>query len=128
MIKSNYICFKLDKYLKKIKVVQLGDALNNIQKIIQMNHAHSDIKGKKTILGIMPDWNPAEIIGVYPKPLSINLYKELITDNVWAYQRDNYGYRKLRSFPLLIDLEGLPYIDVRLSFNSFIRRSSGQFS
>ena len=24
-----------------------------------MNHAHSDIKGKKTILGIMPDWNPA---------------------------------------------------------------------
>ena len=85
-----------------------------------MNHTHSDIKGKKTILGIMPDWNPAEIIGVYPKPLSINLYKELITDNVWAYQRDNYGYRKLRSFPLLIDLEGLPYIDVRLSFNSFI--------
>ena len=86
-----------------------------------MNHTHSDIKGKKTILGIMPDWNPAEIIEFTQKPLSINLYKELITDNVWAYQRDNYGYRKLRSFPL-IDLEGLPYIDVRLSFNSFIQK------
>ena len=43
-----------------------------------------------------------------------------MTDSIWAYQRHNYGYRNLRSFPLMIDFHGLPYIDVRISFNSFI--------
>ena len=31
-----------------------------------------------------------------------------------------YGYRNLRSFPLMPHFFGLPYIDVRSSFNSFI--------
>ena len=70
--------------------------------------------------GLMPDWNPAEIIGCKPKPLSLSLYRELITNSIWAYQRNNYGYKNLRSFPLLIEIEGIPYIDVRASFNSFI--------
>ena len=78
------------------------------------------LMGKKTIYGVMPDWNPAEIIGIRPKPLSLSLYRELITDSIWAYQRHNYGYRNLRSFPLMQHFFGLPYIDVRLSFNSFI--------
>ncbi len=76
--------------------------------------------GKKTAYGVMPDWNPAEMIGIRPKPLAMSLYREIITDNIWAYQRDNYGYRNLRSFPLMVDFCGLPYIDVRVSFNSFI--------
>lgn len=76
--------------------------------------------GNKTIYGVMPDWNPAEMIGIRPKPLAMSLYQEIITDNIWAYQRDNYGYRNLRSFPLMVDFCGLPYIDVRVSFNSFI--------
>ena len=76
--------------------------------------------GKKQFLA-MPDWNPAEIIGTKPKPLSLSLYKELITDNIWAYQ-DNYGYKNLEA-PLLINFCGMPYIDVRVSFNSFIPAS-----
>ena len=59
---------------------------------------------------------------------------ELITDAIWAYQRDNYGYKNLRSFPLMVSFHGLPYIDVRVSFNSFVprdidgdaRRAAGQ--
>jgi len=81
---------------------------------------HPYLLGKNAIFGIMPDWNPAEIIGTRPRPLAFSLYKELITDGTWAYQRDNYGYRNLRSFPLLVNFSGLPYIDVRISFNSFI--------
>ena len=76
--------------------------------------------GKKTVFGVMPDWNPAEIIGIRPKTLSLSLYRELITDSIWAYQRHNYGYRNLRSFPLMQSFYGLPYIDLRLSFNLFI--------
>ena len=64
--------------------------------------------------------SPAEIIGLRPKPLSLSLYRELITDSIWAYQRNNYGYRNLRSFPLLTNFYGAPYIDVRVSLNSFI--------
>lgn len=79
--------------------------------------------GEKTIYGVMPDWNPAEMIGIRPKPLAMSLYREIITDNIWAYQRDNYGYRNLRSFPLMVDFCGLPYIDIRVSFNSFIPAS-----
>ncbi|TDR73536.1 PEP-utilizing family enzyme [Paludibacterium purpuratum] len=78
------------------------------------------LMGSRTVYGVMPDWNPAEIIGIRPKPLALSLYRDLVTDAIWAYQRHNYGYRNLRSFPLMPHFFGLPYIDVRLSFNSFI--------
>lgn len=80
------------------------------------------LHGSRAIFGVMPDWNPAEIIGLRPRPLSLSLYRELVTDSIWAYQRDNYGYQNLRSFPLLVSFHGLPYIDVRVSFNSFVPR------
>jgi phosphohistidine swiveling domain-containing protein len=78
------------------------------------------LHGPRTVYGVMPDWNPAEIIGIRPRPLALSLYRELVTDMIWAYQRNNYGYRNLRSFPLLVHFHGLPFIDVRVSFNSFI--------
>ena len=76
---------------------------------------HPFLMGRRTVYGVMPDWNPAEIVGIRPKPLALSLYRELITDTIWAYQRHNYGYRNLRSFPLMPHFFGLPYIDVRLS-------------
>ena len=92
------------------------------RKVELLSRPHPYLHGSRAIFGIMPDWNPAEIIGVRPWPLSLSLYCELITDAIWAYQRDNYGYQNLRSFPLLVSFHGLPYIDVRVSFNSFIPR------
>ena len=95
--------------------------LNKIQSKIKAGmKTHPYLIGKKTVYGVMPDWNPAEILGIRPKPLALSFYRELITDSIWAYQRHNYGYRNLRSFPLMPDFFGLPYIDLRLSFNSFI--------
>ena len=38
------------------------------------------LKGKYTLFSTMTDWNPAEIIGLKPNPLSYSIYKELITD------------------------------------------------
>lgn len=93
------------------------------KKVQKLNLPHPNLYGSKTVLGIMPDWNPAEIIGTKPGMLALSLYKELITDSIWAYQRNNYGYKNLRSFPLLISLFGQPYVDVRVSFNSFIPAS-----
>lgn len=102
-------------------------ALECIAKKVEYENSRKPfLLGKKVIYGIMPDWNPAEIIGVRPKPLALSLYREIVTDNIWAYQRDNYGYRNLRSFPLLVDFCGLPYIDVRVSFNSFLPKGLPQ--
>ncbi len=89
-------------------------------KVARGMQSHPFLMGKRTVYGVMPDWNPAEIVGIRPKPMALSLYRDLITDSIWAYQRHNYGYRNLRSFPLMPHFFGLPYIDVRLSFNSFI--------
>jgi glutamine kinase len=90
------------------------------QRIARNSPPIPGLLGNRTFLGVMPDWNPAEIIGRRPRPLALSLYQELITDSIWAFQRHNYGYRNLRSFPLMTHIFGQPYIDVRVSFNSFI--------
>ena len=42
---------------------------------------------QRTLYGVMPDWNPAEIIGIAPNVLASSLYRFLILDDVWAIQR-----------------------------------------
>lgn len=107
--------------LNKNPKTDLTASLNKIyKKVKKLQEPHPNLLGKKAVFGVMPDWNPAEIIGLKPRMLALSLYKELVTDNVWAYQRDNYGYRGLRSHPLLISFLGVPFIDVRVDFNSFI--------
>lgn len=110
-------CAVADLEAQKRHLTQIQD------KIRSSMQPHPDLCGERTIYGVMPDWNPAEMIGIHPRALALSLYKEIITDGVWAYQRDNYGYRNLRSFPLMLDFCGLPYIDTRVSFNSFLPKS-----
>ncbi|MFD2642467.1 PEP/pyruvate-binding domain-containing protein [Pseudomonas japonica] len=81
------------------------------------------IAGRRTLFGIMPDWNPAEIIGTKPQPLAVSLYRHLIMDETWSTQRAEYGYRDVRPSPLLVSFAGHPYVDIRASFNSFIPKS-----
>ena len=70
----------------------------------------------------MSDWNPAEMIGVKPSLLSLSLYSELITDNVWSEQRENYFYQNVKPNPLMVNFLGCPYIDLRVDFNSFFAK------
>ena len=76
--------------------------------------------GHTTQLSVMSDWNPAEIVGVKPKRLALSLYRYLITDEIWARQRAEYGYRDVRPCNLIIEILGHPYVDVRATFNSFL--------
>jgi phosphohistidine swiveling domain-containing protein len=104
--------------------INLSKNLKKVEKKIQkLNTPHPNLLGNKTLFSVMTDWNPAEIVGLRPKRLALSLYKELITDETWAYQRDNYGYRRLRSHPILVSFLGVPFIDVRVSFNSFIPKT-----
>ena len=75
------------------------------------------------LFGLMPDWNPAEMIGTKPRPLAYSLYKKLITDLNWASARFRYGYRDLRGTPLMYQWGGSPYICVGNSLASFIPAS-----
>ena len=122
---KNLFCFKFVLWFydlsPSISISRQEQVLGQIEeKVNSLSKPHPYLLGKRSVFGVMPDWNPAEIIGIRPKPLALSLYKELITDSIWAYQRDNYGYRNLRSFPLLVSFSGVPFIDVRVSFNSFI--------
>ena len=78
------------KAKKPVDLSCLEEALIKIHsKIKKINTIYPYLYGNKTMLGVMPDWNPAEIIGCEPKMLALSLYKELITDSIWAYQRNN---------------------------------------
>jgi len=78
------------------------------------------VLGETTSFSNMSDWNPAEIIGIHPNPLAFSLYRFLITDDVWAKQRSEFGYRDIGAHPLIVSFCGQPYVDLRASFNSFI--------
>ncbi|MEO3678961.1 PEP/pyruvate-binding domain-containing protein [Rheinheimera sp. FR7-31] len=78
------------------------------------------VYGKRSIFGSMPDWNPAEIIGSFARPLSSSLYRYLVTDSVWSQARALIGYHHVRHQPLMYVIGHHPYIDVRASFNSFL--------
>lgn len=76
--------------------------------------------GSRTIYGDMPDWNPAEIIGERPNTLDYTLYRFLVTDNVWHEARTSLGYTDVFPGELMTSFARKPYIDTRLSFNSFV--------
>lgn len=88
--------------------------------IERLNSPRPGLFGKRTLFGVMPDWNPAEMIGVTPRPLATSLYRNLITHRVWSLAREEMGYRALPPEELMYILAGRPYIDVRCSFNSFL--------
>lgn len=90
-----------------------------------INNKCYDIYGEKSILSVMTDWNPAEIIGIKPKQLALSLYKEIITDNIAMKSRQECGYKDLTNHPLLISLINRPYIDTRISFSSLIPNNIG---
>jgi len=103
---------KITKFRRKLELVEYRLLINLNKK--------QKIHGTKNVLGQMPDWNPAEIIGRCPTPLAYSLYKKLITNKSWAKAREIMGYKKLEDKNLMLSLGGQPYIDTRLSFNSFL--------
>lgn len=102
----------------------ISRAIPHLESFVQnLTAPRVGLYGKRTILGNMPDWNPAEIIGVHPSPLTSSLYRHLITSETWAYARVRMGYRKIPKSELMVMVSGSPYIDVRVSFNSFLPKN-----
>ena len=125
--------FAMD-YLNKVYIFQSRDQINInkwsksklmvFDKLINQSQKDykklsNNIKSKQLVLGQMPDWNPAEIIGNFPDILSVSLYKLLITDNVWSFARKEMGY-KLVDKQLMEIYCGKPFINTNYSFKSFL--------
>jgi len=105
----------------RVSDIQLENMLADAERRFTERQSPSpQVAGQKTAFGIMPDWNPAEMIGTSPRLLALSLYRHLITDEIWAKQRAEYGYRDVRPQNLMTTFMGHPYIDIRTCFNSFI--------
>jgi glutamine kinase len=72
------------------------------------------------LYGVMPDWNPAEILGIRPNRLAASLYSKLIMNDVWSQQRFEFGYKDMRPNKLLYNFCGHTYVNVKSSLKSFI--------
>lgn len=97
------------------------DKISYVEDYLQsINAKRPDLFGKRTILGVMPDWNPAEIIGLTPRPLASSLYRHIVTQSVWREARASMGYHGMPPEELMLLIAARPYIDVRASFNSFL--------
>ena len=107
--------------IKKNRHINFSKSLKDLEKkIIKMTAEASHLIGKKRYFSTMTDWNPAEIIGLKPKPLAISLYQSLITDEIWSESRVYLGYKDVTKMPLLYSFFGTPYIDLRTDINSFL--------
>ena len=111
------VSFKKNKPDRKKFSLALNKLSNKIEKLKKSSH---NLFGNTTFFGVMPDWNPAEIIGIKPKRLASSLYEELITDFIWAKNRNSYGFNDMTSNHLMTNFLGTPYVDVRVDFNSWI--------
>ncbi len=124
---------KLNMYLLQVreisnKKIWNKKEINSFKKIIKKTDLkfqnifkkQKGVIGKTSVFGQMPDWNPAEMIGKNPRDLSYSLYKRLITDIIWSQARKEMGYKIPKNKSLMSSFGGHPYIDTRLSLNSFL--------
>lgn len=111
----------LEKNWNKQVSLLVREAYQHIERFVRERSLPKEgVYGKRTILGQMPDWNPAEIIGTKPRPLASSLYRFLVTESIWRRSRGLMGYCNPRYQELMVLIGGSPYIDVRNSFNSFL--------
>jgi len=101
--------------------IKINDSIKRMKSFLgEKQKKNTALYGSCPIFTTMSDWNPAEMIGTSPRPLSLSLYKYLITNFAWREARKLMGYFEPRGTKLMVDFCGRPYIDVRLSFNSFL--------
>lgn len=108
-------------YVNRITSINFSKSLNDLEKkLIKMMSEKSHLVGNKRFFSTMTDWNPAEIIGLKPKPLAFSLYQSLITDEIWSRSRSSLGYMDVTGYPLMYSFYGTPYIDIKTDINSFL--------
>jgi phosphohistidine swiveling domain-containing protein len=110
-----------DAHQDRDRDAEVADCLRGLKSILNdLAPPPAGQVGRQGVWSVMADWNPAEIVGLTPGPLALDLYRYLITDEIWAAQRYQAGYRDLRGSPLVRSFGGQAFVDVRASLNSFL--------
>lgn len=110
-----------DAHQDRTEDAAVADALSGVHALLGSLAAPPPGQvGGTTAWSVMADWNPAEIVGLTPAPLALDLYRHVVTDATWARQRQEAGYRDLRGWPLVRSFAGQAFVDVRASLNSFV--------
>ena len=82
--------------------INIQDTYEKLEKKInKLKKTHNSLFGKTTFFWSYARLGSCEIIGIKPKPLALSLYRELITDHIWAENRKIYGYHDLSQFHLM---------------------------
>ena len=81
-----------DKINKQLIPGDYSNYLLKIYKDSKLNLPHPDLYGSRRcwescLIGTRRDYRNKT------RMLALSIYKELITDSIWAYQRNNYGYK-----------------------------------
>ena len=87
---------------------------------LERSRKNPSLLGSSVLFANMSDWNPAEMIGTEPNPLSLSLYQFLVGSWAWAEARARIGYRDVGPEPLIHAFGGRPYVDVKASINSLL--------
>ena len=74
---------------------------------------------KPMMLSDMAFWNPVDMIGENPPPLSYSLYREIITHSSWNKGLQPLGYRRVVA-DLMYAVGNKPYIAVDYAFETLI--------
>lgn len=90
---------------------------NNTEELVLKYKNYS--KKDQIILSDMAFWNPSELIGDNPKPLSFTLFEELIMKKSWNEGIATLGYTNT-SKNLIYKAGNKPYINVDLSIDALI--------
>lgn len=98
----------------------LAQELRRIENSLCNEFSDSTGNGHRKVYSSMSDWNPAEIIGRKPKSLAFTLYDKLVTSQSWAVGRSILGYKNPKDTKLLKSIGGQAFVDVSLSFESFL--------
>lgn len=124
------ICEKNNLYLFQVRPLnfrenRMAPQIVTLERIEYLQDRFKTLKSKRPeipiILSDMADWNPAEMIGDNPKPLTRSLYFSIIDSQAWSNSRENLGYKSLphSSTKLFTILGNHPYVNVINSLQSF---------
>lgn len=107
---------KEEKEIFHLRLMSIFDEIHNRQ-------SEKTVGGYEKIWGMMPDWNPVELIGRKPKNLAYEIFHNSITKTSWAIARKNMGYKDQTNFELTTKIGGTPYVDVEQSIRSLIPKN-----
>lgn len=114
-IAANHSAATIDE--DKIESILNFEIKNYFSKVLE----HQDIlKTKQLIFSDMAFWNPAELIGCKPSPLSFDFFNILFMKKSWRLGLQPLGYKEVKSYQLMEKFCDKPYINVNLAFLSLI--------